>query len=257
MLTRISIRSYEDKPDAQGFDVEKVETYWVYRLGEDNNVTQERWEKRQTKGGVVNRAHGDGITLVSEPELITGANGQPLGRLPFHWLSLDPLAKVGEPGIPPFMGLTDKLIRLFNMESELDAIQRSVNIPIPKQGWPHKVPSEPEDVPLSRDFVWHYQAGGDVGFAEPQGSGMAISDQRIQRLKEEIRAEQEKYITQVSQTATAALLDSGQTQMTMQWFSNAVESAFEELFKLWKLMSDPSFDASESAGGIKISLKIP
>ncbi len=250
VLTRIAIRSYEDRPSDNGFSVQKVETYWVYRHGEDDVVTKERWERRKAE---TTQSQGK-LAIMGPPEVITNAAGEPLGRLPFIWFSLDPAAKVGQPVIPPFMSLTDKLIRLFNMESELDAIQRAVNIPIPAQGWPNKIPNEPPEIPMSRDFVWHYVQGGDVKFVEPAGTGMMISDQRIQTLKNEIREEKEKYIN-ISQTATAALLEAGQTQMTMQWFANAIESGFEELFKLWALLSDRSYNPEESAGGIRISLK--
>jgi hypothetical protein len=273
VLSRISIRSDEQVECDDGFALETRETYWVYRLrygslnaDQSLDLTEENpgrklkrfatVQKYQREEGSKNGANSELVPVSEEKVLTTAKSAQdPLTRLPFVWVGIDPNSKIGEPGMPPFFAMAEKLIRVFNLESELDAIQRKVNIPIPTQEHQGAVPEEPENVMLGADHVWHHAFGTHVGFAEPTGSAIAISEQRIQALKLEIASEQERFLGSNPQTATASLLDAGQNQMSLQTIAHSIESATEELFKLWALMGDRTYTDGDDAGGISISFK--
>lgn len=267
-LTRVSIRSDEQIESDDGFSVETKETYWVYRLRRGNPFIQglvidpneeQNNGKRFATVQKYQREEGGNKELIAasdEKILTTAKSGQdPLRRLPFVWVGIDPNSQIGEPGMPPFYAMAEKLIRVFNLESELDAIQRKVNIPIPTQEHQGAVPDEPEDIILGADQVWHHAIGTKVGFAEPTGSAIAISEQRIQSLKLEIAVEREKFLGTSPQTATASLLDAGQNQMSLQTIAHSIESAMEELFKLWALMGDRTYQEGDDAGGISITFR--
>ena len=251
-LSRVSIRSDEFFKADEGFELKQRETYWVYELkGLENGkkvATLQKYERANKEN------NGGELEAVDEPKILTNARNEPLTRLPFVWLGIDPDSSVGEPGLPPFYSMAEKMIRLFNLESELDAIQRKVNIPVPTYEHMGAVPEKPEDVILGPDSVIHHAKDTKPGFAEPSGAAMTISEQRIQTLKEEIGQEREKFLS-TTQTATASLLNAGQEQMSVQTIAHAIESAFEELFKLWALLSDRTYVEGTKAGGIKISLK--
>jgi hypothetical protein len=252
-LTRISIRS-DEEVDAGGFELENKEIYWVYSLASNladpsapRVATVQKYERIDKNGD---------IEATGEAKVLTGAKGEALTRLPFVWLGIDPESEIGSPGMPPFFSMAEKMIRLFNLESELDSIQRKVNIPMLTYEHMGAVPAEPKDVVLGPDRVLHHAKDTkSPSFAEPSGSSMTISEQRIQALKAEIRTEREKFLGVANQTATAALLDAGQVQMSIQTIAHSIESAFEEMFKLWALLSDRTYQDGDSAGGIRISLK--
>ena len=253
-LVRIAIKSSEEVPstDPNDFSVEIEDIYHVYSLrreGNNRNVVAKQ------KFGVVKSGERAGeFEAREEPVILNDVAGQPLQNLPFVWLSLS--GEIGRPQSPPFYSMAEKLIRLFNLESELDAIQRRVNIPIPHQGHVAGVPDEPEDITLGTDVVWHHDANAPVGFVEPSGSAMGISHERINDLKAQIDRERDKFLALSPQeTATAALLDAGQTRMTLETISARIESSIQELFKLYKSLSDRTYRPGDPAGGIKISLK--
>ena len=84
-----------------------------------------------------------------------------------------------------------------------------------------RFPMKPEDITLGTDHVWWHAKGTSVGFAEPKGTAMGISEERIQALKTEIKSEQERFLgVNREHTATAALLDAGQLKMNLNTISN-------------------------------------
>lgn len=266
-LSRVSIRSFKESDDGD-FGVKTSEQYWVYRLRQSSIEDQEgttlegsryctlqQFEKVYRTGNTQSSGGGFDIEPVTEEELLTNIRQEPLTRLPFVWLGIDLDSSVGVPKIPPFYSLAEKLIKLFNQESELDSIQRRVNIPIPRQEHVGDVPIEPEDQVFGVDNVWHHAKDTEVGFAEPSGNAMEISEQRIQSLKKEIRLEQERFLgidRTAAETATAIMLDASQSKMTLKTIGASIESAVQELFKLYAMYSDRGFNPEEEYGGIAI-----
>lgn len=246
VLSRVSIKSHEQVPsdDPDDFAVKDLVIYTVYRWSGDTGVTVERYRKEE-KGWM-----GEGRAP------ITKIDGSQLDKIPFVWLGVDPESKVGEPQTPPYYSMVCKLIRLLNMESELDAVQRKVNIPIPTEETPTADVSESpaKDLVLGTDHVWRHGKDTKVGFAEPKGTAMSISHTRILALKDEIKAEKDKFIgLDDAQTATAVNIDSGQTRMSLNSIATAVESAFEELFKLYSGFSE-RYREGDDSGGIEIHM---
>ena len=264
-LTRVSIRRWVQIPVGE-YAYEWRQEFWVYRLVGGICTLQIFEAPSHFSNGVDEQLTDDAEIAIAVPIPVTelavvkDAAGRPLKQLPFIWYHIDKDANIGDPGTPPLLYLAETMITWFNKESQLDAAERRCNLPTPAQGHPGGVPSNPEDVRLGPGAVWHYDAAGDVKFVEPSGKALASTHERQKHRENRVQRIDERFIGAtsggVSLTATAVKLADRVSKITLELISQSLETAFAELFKLFALMTDPTYEPGDPAGGIRISRSV-
>lgn len=264
-LTRVSIRRWVQRPVGE-FAYEWRQEFWVYRLIEGVCTLQIYEAPAHFSNGLEEATTEDSDIAISVPLPVTemvvvrDAAGRPLKQLPFVWYHIDKDANIGDPGTPPLLYLAETMITWFNKESQLDAAERRCNLPTPAQGHPGGVPDNPQDVRMGPGAVWHYDAEGDVKFVEPSGKALGSTHERQKHREERVQRIDERFIGAtsggVSLTATAVKLADRVSKITLELISQSLETAFAELFKLFALLTDPTYDPDDPAGGIRISRSV-
>lgn len=220
--------------------------------------TQTQWWVYQP-GTVTIYEEANGVVgLVRQTPLIA-ANGQPLTGIPIVFYSLSDCTLM-EPAIPPFMTLCELNLRHMNKESELDDVESKCNTPTAYRKWPAGIPEAPPPFFTGTNRVIEVPKDGDVGFIEPRGTAIAITNERQKNREERMNREAKTFLTgsDVQRTATEALLEAGQAKMAVAGMAERKKSASQVVFDYWMQYADPAYQGD--GGYIEIeesSLKVP
>jgi hypothetical protein len=236
-INRVVIRTIEEVDDGE-FGTKQQTLYRVLRPG-----SFEVYELIHTKQGYVKRLVDEGKTSLSE--------------VPIVWYSISE-SKLFQ-GQPPFMNLARLNIEHLQKRSSFNEIQYKINMPVPvrkgAKAIAPTVPGQPPIMPrlvIGPNSVVDVPETGDFSFAEPSGSGMALTQADIEKLERSMDRVTLAFLSgsETAKTATEVVLDTAQTQATLKGMATRKESCSQQIFRFWAAFTrEPatgSLDVNES-----------
>lgn len=239
-LSRLAFKQTTTKRDGKD-----IESFVDYQLVPGNNqlaVVFLEWEKV------------DNEFTITNAEFLEGANGSELNEIPICLLSVTDNLNFSQDNfpLPPLEDTRRENEVAFNKESELDTVETTLNLPTLLRLWLNRIPNPAPRLFLGTSRVIEHQAGGDIKYLEPSGSGIEITSKRQEQRRRDLKNDQEKLFS-VNQsdgerTATESLLDAAQAKQILESVITKKEQLYINLFRFWALFGDPEFSAVDNQG---------
>lgn len=247
--SKVAIRRSINLTDSEGKLLLRNQ-YWVYELDDAQQCFLTQWNEDEQH----NLGEGDTIALV------TAAN-EPLTRLPFT----DHLTAIGDLNLDDertLMSLFADLLALncehYNAKSEYNTVKRKTALPTAVVYWPNGVPATPPPFYAGPGKCINMHADGRVEYLELKGESLPILRQSLLDVEQKLAKRDNKLFSAVSgRSATEAEIENQKAKVGLPGIKSVIESAFQDVFQLWELLSNPN---PEDVGGIMIGddvLKTP
>lgn len=249
-LAKIAIRRGGSKANPDG-GLKAVNYYWVYELepytasdgSKKNRCILTHWLEEDEE-----------LKPIKQPRIITGADGEPLSRLPFsdklsflRDLNMDDERQI----MSPFADILNLNIEHYNKRSEYGVVLRKTALPTPKRSWAEGVPDNPPPLNIGPGRCIELDAGSDVSFLELQGASLPELRQGLYDIEKKIEARDNKlFSTAGNRSATEAQIENQKAKAGYPGVKMLIESAMQDVFTIWETFANPSPDI---VGGIVIS----
>lgn len=221
--------------DAGDFGCRSITLYRVLRPG-----TWELWEMADRQGQWVKLLRDRGETGIEIIPLVWYCVS---GNKPFQ-------------GLPPFLNLAELNIEHFQKRSSLNEVQHKCNLPVPvRKGMirTHDLNSPLPPLTIGPNSVVDVPVDGDFFFREPSGSAIAATQADISKLEASMDRVSLAFLNggEGQKTATEVVLDTAQTQATLDGMIERKRSAVEQIFDLWR-----QYTGEPTGGSIELNAKI-
>ncbi len=241
-LAKISIKRGRTKADANG-GLKEFNEYWVYELDEQRRCTLVVWTEEDDK------------FIESEARFVSGADGQPLNRLPFtDKLSMVKTLDVNADRqlMSPFADILLLNIEHYNQRSEYNAVKRKTALPKVNRFWAGGVPDPTPPFYAGSGKTGDYSSEDRVEYLELKGQSLPELRQAIYDIEAKInRRDNKLFSTLGNRSATEADIENQKAKAGYPGVKRLIESAYQDLFTIWELFANPS--PPNDIGGIVIS----
>lgn len=189
----------------------------------------------------------NGEFTITNAQFIVDADGNPVTEIPICMLSVVDNLQFSHDNFPlPILeDVRAQNEVALNKESELDAVETTLNLPTLLRKWLNRIPRPAPKLFLGSNRVIEHLAGGDVSYVEPSGRGISITSERQDKRIEGLKRSQEKFFSikadGTEQTATESLLNAAQAKQILEGILIKKEFLYINLFRFWAVFSEPGF----------------